>query len=244
MRKKIVITDITRMSGDKVCIAGYDKYPSPVRCVRPTFPSGSSREDWLYVYGVPVIRPFAEVELEFTRKPSVIPPHTEDYIIDSAVPPSRTRVFSNRQKLAWLKALDDRFVENIFGTPIRRGPGYYVTSGEGYRSLGTVKPSWVHEVSCEESNGNRIKFSDGRSVYKLKVTDLTFLYYINWRKETKTSEQVSREVLRHLRDAEHVFLRIGLARHWRKYPDRCYLQITGMYTFPDYLNGKCFCDFV
>jgi hypothetical protein len=44
-----------------------------------------------------------------------------------------------------------------------------------------------------------------------------------------------------------VYLRIGLARHW--HPDheqpknRCYLQITGVYTFPDYLGGRCFADF-
>ncbi len=39
-----------------------------------------------------------------------------------------------------------------------------------------------------------------------------------------------------------VFLRIGLARGWKKYPDRCYLQITGVYVFPDYLHGRCFAD--
>ena len=39
------------------------------------------------------------------------------------------------------------------------------------------------------------------------------------------------------------FLRIGLARHWGKFPDRCYLQITGIYSFPDYLDGRTFADF-
>jgi hypothetical protein len=39
-------------------------------------------------------------------------------------------------------------------------------------------------------------------------------------------------------------LRIGLARLWEKFPDRCYLQITGIYTFPDYLRGRTFTDFV
>jgi hypothetical protein len=39
------------------------------------------------------------------------------------------------------------------------------------------------------------------------------------------------------------FLRIGLARHWDKFPDRCYLQVTGIYTFPDYLRGRNFTDF-
>ena len=37
-----------------------------------------------------------------------------------------------------------------------------------------------------------------------------------------------------------VYLRLGLARGWHKYPDRCYIQITGVYTFPDYLEGHTF----
>lgn len=43
--------------------------------------------------------------------------------------------------------------------------------------------------------------------------------------------------------ASDVYLRIGLARGWDKLPDRCYLQITGIYTFPDYLGGREFVDF-
>lgn len=44
--------------------------------------------------------------------------------------------------------------------------------------------------------------------------------------------------------SSQVYLRIGLARGWKKYPDRCFLQITGVYTFPDYLDGKIFADFI
>jgi ATP-dependent DNA helicase RecQ len=40
-----------------------------------------------------------------------------------------------------------------------------------------------------------------------------------------------------------VVLRIGLTRHWDAYPDRCFLQITGIHTFPDYLEGQTFADF-
>ena len=30
---------------------------------------------------------------------------------------------------------------------------------------------------------------------------------------------------------QRVYLRIGLARGWDRHPDRCYLQITGVYGF-------------
>ena len=35
----------------------------------------------------------------------------------------------------------------------------------------------------------------------------------------------------------------GQKRKVRLNPDRCHLQITGVYSFPDYLDGKCFADF-
>ena len=37
--------------------------------------------------------------------------------------------------------------------------------------------------------------------------------------------------------------RIGLSRGWAKFPDRCFLQVNGVYTFPDYLQGKTFAEF-
>jgi hypothetical protein len=40
-----------------------------------------------------------------------------------------------------------------------------------------------------------------------------------------------------------IYLRIGLSRGWQKYPDRCYLQVNGVFTFPDYLDGKTFLDY-
>jgi hypothetical protein len=39
-----------------------------------------------------------------------------------------------------------------------------------------------------------------------------------------------------------VYLRIGLSRKWVKNPGRCYLQLNGIYTFPDYLDGHTFAD--
>ena len=46
--------------------------------------------------------------------------------------------------------------------------------------------------------------------------------------------------LDHNLENQKVYLRIGLAHGWKKFPERCYLQITGIYTFPDYLGGKNF----
>ncbi len=90
----------------------------------------------------------------------------------------------------------------------------------------------------------RLTFTDPRGdTYRLKITDLTWQYYCqSLRNEKRDPAKIALELTTILQKRD-VFLRIGLARGWKEYPDRCYLQITGIYTFPDYLNGKTFADF-
>jgi hypothetical protein len=54
--------------------------------------------------------------------------------------------------------------------------------------------------------------------------------------------RVAEVVTQVLSQRSAVFLRIGLSRGWDRHPDRCYLQVTGVYSFPDYLQGRCFAD--
>lgn len=56
-----------------------------------------------------------------------------------------------------------------------------------------------------------------------------------------TQGNAAQSVTEDLQKSE-IILRIGLARNWRKYPDRCYLQVTGIYSFPDYLSGRIWSD--
>jgi len=76
----------------------------------------------------------------------------------------------------------------------------------------------------------------------LSVTDLAWRYYCDRKREQggEPGEICSR--LTSALKSSMVFLRIGLARGWEKFPDRCYLQITGVHTVPDYLQGKTFAD--
>ena len=45
MKTNLVITDLTRMYGGRVCIAGYDNIH---RCIRPTLPPPGIPEDTLF----------------------------------------------------------------------------------------------------------------------------------------------------------------------------------------------------
>ena len=88
MKKDIVITDLTRMGGERVCIAGYTR---DGRCIRPELARGFFAEWWLDRRGSGVVRPFAILEFDLLR-PQRMAPHTEDWIVASGPPVFRGSV--------------------------------------------------------------------------------------------------------------------------------------------------------
>ncbi len=238
----MVATDLTRMQRGNVCVGGYLR---DYTAVRPVIPFKGLHETWLTI-GHAVIRPFAVVELDFLHaKPE--PPHTEDQAIhptyriyQQLLPPER--------QARLLARIDDGAVREIFGAAVYHEQGWYVRAGEGTRSLGTIQPAHIEDVHYHERTVNkwdyRIIFTDGADErYNLAVTDLAFRYYLDHCRTVggESPGAITRTLTETLREA-HLFLRIGLTRGGYD-PDRCHLQITGVYTFPDYLNGRCFADF-
>ncbi|MGQ0603697.1 MAG: dual OB domain-containing protein [Anaerolineales bacterium] len=244
MKRQLTITDLTRMQAGRVCVAGYDQ---DGRCVRPVLPPPGISENSLYQNGKPVVFPGARVEYDFTH-PTPQPPHTEDYRYD----PKAVRGLGRNEEPTWRAVLQQSLsadVEAIFEVPILTDlPGSSVMDGHGPRSLGTVQPGLIFEatyaVEAEGKNRYRLRFVDrADGLYALAVTDLTWRYYCDHEhKQGKTLAQITRELTRTLKSAA-VYLRLGLARGWKQYPDRCFLQITGIYTFPDYAAGQTFADF-
>jgi hypothetical protein len=253
MKEKVIITDVTRMKEPRVCVAGY--LERSCECVRPIFSRFGPTEEWLSVEGQVVIRPFAIVELDLRQKKDS-PPHTEDWIVDSSYRASRGMLTPSEQD-TFLTKIEDRSVGTTFGTKINRETGFehlsgYVKVGEGKRSLGTIRPKMLSQVFYREKRERedkldyRIAFTDQTGEeYRLAVTDLAFRRYLDHMslRESKSLEKTAQLMTATLRESR-MFLRIGLARPWNDYPDRCYLQITGVYSFPDYLDGRCFADFL
>ena len=79
MQQTIVITDLTTMSSNRVCIVGID---SQSRCIRPVLPPPGVRRRHLYIrkhiiFRKLVVRPRAKVGFKFHQVP-LTPPHIED----------------------------------------------------------------------------------------------------------------------------------------------------------------------
>ena len=243
MKKLITITDVTRMQQGRVCIAGYDQQGN---CIRPVLPPPGIMERSLYSGGSPIVFPFAVVEYELTV-PDPKPPHTEDY----RYKPGSTRLIkrlTDEERRAILTNTIFKSVSEIFEQPIQTDPGFYVVEGQGPRSIGTIQPLRIIKVVNEQSSENKPKYRIGfvdrkKSTFWLTVTDLGWRYFIDWqiREGSNFSETSSR--LTGILKGSEVYLRVGLARGWEKFPERCFLQVTGIYTFPDYLEGRTFADF-
>jgi len=56
----------------------------------------------------------------------------------------------------------------------------------------------------------------------------------------------AQQISKLLMSADRLYLRLGLARPWVN-PNTgiagCWMQVTGIHTFPDYLGGKSLADF-
>ncbi len=253
MWQEIIITDVTRMKEDRVCVAGVDKKGN---CLRPLLPYPDQlREHHLYDdEGKVVIRPRAVVNMFLSPEAAPKPPHTEDHHW-----PTTNQVEYLRQpddniwKLV-LQRTASQSVTDIFKTHVRKNK--YVAPGDGEYSLGTIKPASINklgyyrpEFDGVETDKFTLNFSDasGEVYNQIPVTDLSLRYYITYlRVHGNMRPPRIRDLLERKWESAEVWLRLGLTRPYQKSEDAqkwCYLQVTGVYTFPDYLQGKCFADF-
>jgi hypothetical protein len=241
MKTRLIITDLTRMYHQNVCIAGYTRSHE---CIRPVSTGGGIPETTLFRDHQAILYPFVEIELELI-KPKSEKPHSEDYTYNPWSLRSVGEVQDREEVLGW--SLFDS-VEAIFEQEIHTDLGYYVLACQGPRSLGSIKPAGVLEVKyAPGAEGNwdyRLGFIDQKGTsYRLKIVDLTWQYYCDsLRDESTAPKEIADRITKDFAK-RHIYLRIGLSRGWNKFPERCYLQITGIYTFPDYLDGRNFSHF-
>jgi len=252
VKRAVVITDLTRMKPPRVCVGGY--FLDEKTCVRPVIPHEGITEEFLFSNGALVIKPFAVVEFDFIRHiPD--PPHTEDWEIDPDYHRLiREQLLKDEQK-EFLKRLveKDQSISMIFGSNLHRDNGTpYVLYGEGERSLGTIRPKDVQYVKyAPNSSGKwdyRITFighDEGNDAFNLPITDLAYRNYCDHERSVKRVDP--KAITLHLKtrfNHMETYFRVGLARRFpNRFPNHCYLQITGIYTFPDYLQGRNFTDF-
>jgi len=245
MRQTIVITDLTQMpAGNQVCVVGISEKGEYIRPVH----SGGFRKKYLYVDNKLAIIPGARIGFDFTTA-KIEPPHIEDKTFD----PNSIISYGFCSSIEWediLKSSAYTTVTKIYNGFLRECS--WVKPGSNTRSIGTLSgptniniqlPEWDRKLKY------KLSFRDSTgAIFSRPVTDLTFqeLCFKRVKSDGNPRLSVSTELTSMMKKADRVYLRIGLARPWAQPGTtelKCYLQVTGVYTFPDYLNGKTFADF-
>lgn len=242
MIKRVRITDLTRMSPPRVCIAGYDEDNI---CVRPVLRYEQIVEDDLNT-ATGLITPFAEVEYDLTPAPGAAP-HVEDQVY---APQSVkwVRALSEHERYNLLRATALPRVEEAFGAPLVNIGGYFVRMGSGLRSLVAIHLRHAPTVQLLEQSGHtkwRLTFRDSANhEYNLPITDLTWHYFAAVQRQYGGNDCKALEgrLNRLLVQSDH-FLRLGLTREFPSGSHQCWLQVNGIYTFPDYLDGYTFAEY-
>ncbi len=235
-RRRMVVTDITRMEGDRVCVGGFLEDGTTVR---PVVGRRGPDERWLRsAKNAPVV-PFSVLELQVDRAPKRLnAPHTEDRMIP-ATGHRIVGILSDSERQALLDRSLSPSVQAIFGATMHTDPnghwGRYVRAGEGERSLGTVRVAQTQAVRYQHypERGRwdyRLRFVDASGeAFQLAVVDLDLRRRLDaMRDGGLPPDRVAHAMVSTLR-GQTVYLRIGLARGWETHPDRSYLQITGVY---------------
>jgi len=246
LRQTIVLTDLTQMpAGDQVCVVGISEKGE---CIRPVCEGGFQKK-YFYIGKDVVIRPRARIEFDFTEAKSE-PPHIED----RAFNPSFIIDHGLCSDADWENILRNSSyvrVKDIYNGFLQDGK--WVKPGSAIRSIATLSKASISNVHLPEWEGKlryRLSFRDiTGNLFDCPVSDLAFreLIYKEVKRNNRPRSDVSRELTNILKRVERIYLRLGLARPFKKSTaaePRCYLQVTGVHTFPDYLQGKTFADFL
>lgn len=244
MRQKLIITDLTQMpDGNKVCVVGISEQG---RTIRPVH-EGGFLKDYLYHNSKLTIFPSAIVEFDLIEE-SPEPPHIEDMVFD----PVTIKSHGSCDTARWERTLlttSSNTVAQIYEGNLRYGK--WVAPGALTRSIATLSGSTKHAFAIEVDRAPkpRILFVDSSgNEYDLSVSDLAIREFCfnEIIREGNSAVDIADRLNKALAKVSKIYLRIGLARPF-KYKDtgteHCYAQVTGIHTFPDYLDGKTFADF-
>lgn len=223
---RIVMNHITRMGGDRICVAGID--PETLDHIRPTTPPDDLiTRELLQKEGGPLVIG-AEVDLGDVE-PDGSPPEVEDHRFDTAEL-GHVRDLEDDEFLNLLHEIAAPGLEAAFGRALKRhGWKYAIDVGGGSASLAVVRSVTMPalEVDRQYEEKLQLKWKDPEQQTYLPVTDIRF-----YEDDHKTiREDAVDDVNKRLAYGIGCFLMLGVARPWKSPSDteeRHWLQLNGL----------------
>lgn len=248
MEREILITDLTAMGGDKVCIAGIDRQWNTIR---PVFPWPDIPTRRVLRRGRQVrIRPRAVVMMLLEPLAATEAPHVEDWLWTRSHAARPLQILEDERWQRVLQTLAEDCPRPLFGAALQslgRDRNRIILPGKATHSLATVHCARKMDFRLRERDRGGFRFAlsfydDKGEVYQnIPVTDLALREwaYAGQRRGAE-ARSLAGEVTAKLNAADEVYLRLGLGR---EYEGKFWLQVNGIYSFPDWLGGRCFADF-
>lgn len=219
---RIVLNHVTRMRGERICIAGVDL--DTRRHVRPTTSPNELLTRRLLTVEGGFVEPGVVVDLG-PATPTPSRPEVEDHRCSLAAIGSVGRLDAD-DYLALLDAIAEDTLEDVFGADLERiGTWKYaVEPGQGSASLGVFRPQEQPEVQLDRYGKVTVRLNDEHPPAFAPVTDVRFFENDQ---ETPSAERID-DVNRRLRRGERAFLMVGLSRPFAKTGNRHWLQVNGV----------------
>lgn len=231
---EIIITDLTKFANnDIVCIAGIN--PTSNECIRP-LPYISTNE-----CRIQNILPGGILHGNFTL-PQITAPHTEDRNYQG--PLSFKGPCTAESFISILKATESPNAENGFSIILQTGQKHIPANNTPNRSIITLSVNpWDLSIVPDSYNPGKIKiiFSD-KSGYEFRYLSITDLGFYNYAENNSNGNNFS-TINDFIRSQKEIYVRLGLSRLFTSPDGRTgyWLQINGIYTFPEYFPGiRCY----
>lgn len=220
----IIITDLTRFHGDKVCIAGIN--PETYECVRPMpYLDAKSCKDMN-------ILPGSKLKGDFVSSPNPKRPHTEDtsYKKLKLEEPVTSDEFYNL-----LLETKKESIEEGFEIELKPKQKHIPVETPPLRSLITIQvdPKSVSFIENQYRPGElKMHFTD-RSGFRFQYMPINDLGYYNYMQSNGIAS-LKFKICPFIQKQKEVFFRIGLTReHQIEGKNGFWIQVNGIYTFPD-----------
>ena len=234
----VIITDITRMGGELICIAGIGRKPDgslvPVRPV-PTF--GYLTREFLVRPQYGRIKPFSVLQFDFLKSIQKAP-HVEDRVLDPGNPRNAASMtmLTEKEQRELLEKTRGASLEEIFGQNLV--DNRFIYEGESGRSLGCMKVT-AYRGPYVMFEKLKIKIRINNDYREYPITDLRLHKFIFEKAGEKSPKDRAEKLRKHFRKSKEIYVRFGLARPFRHDKDedpdprkKCYVQVNGIYSFP------------
>jgi hypothetical protein len=226
----IIITDLTRFGNREfLCVAGLTM--DGQHCIRPLKDFDGRNPAYLSYAGCKEhnVLPGTILSANYTRPQQIDPPHVEDSIIAGKIRVAGVATSAQFEGVLEASAFDS--IDAGFGVAMNEVKKYSIQLQKPARSIITLRVDPKNFEVFEDKYGKlraHVTDSTGAAYRYLSVTDLGFFDNVGAPANRRMSASDALSVIHRQKS---LYLRVGLSR---AYEGSYWLQINGIYTFPDY----------